>query len=411
MHDVYLGRQPIVDCKQDLVAFELLFHEAVGRGAAVRADVGASAEVLVSAFGELGLEQVLGERRGFVRVDCELLMGDLLYLLPKEQLVLEIPVAAPDGRLPIERLRELKGHGFRLAIEDVRAIDETLVTLLPLVDVVKVDAQSLASGELAALVTALKRWPVAMVAVNVDTAELARACQKLGFELFQGRFFAKPEVLSSRRADLAKGALVRLLTMVLADADLDEIEQEFKRHPDLAFSLLRMVNSVASGLATRIGAVRQAIVVVGRKQLQRWIQLLLYTAGQGQTRLQGALIQTAATRGRLMELLARRELPADIEYQDRAFTCGILSLMHVLMREPLEEIVGQLRLHETVSTALLTRSGSLGRLLALVEVKEENDVDSVSRALQALPFLQLADLVTADLEAVAWAARIDQPAE
>ena len=161
-----------------------------------------------------------------------------------------------------------------------------------------------------------------------------------------------------------------------------------------------------NGAEIQIGTVRQAIVVTGRHQLRRWIQLLLYTVGQPNSRLQGGLLQMAATRGRLMELLAGIERPEDEDYRGRAFMTGILSLLDVLLQMPLPKLLGELNVEADVRAALLESSGALGRLFSLVQKTEEQDVAAVAALVGQLPFLTMEKLVRADAEAAGWAASI-----
>jgi EAL and modified HD-GYP domain-containing signal transduction protein len=119
-------------------------------------------------------------------------------------------------------------------------------------------------------------------------------------------------------------------------------------------------------------------------------------------------MQMAATRGKLMELIAAVDRPRDKEYQDRAFMIGILSLLDVLLGIPMLEIVDELNAPDEVRLAVLERKGRLGRKLALIEAKEKNDVEAVQRILSEFAFMGLSDLTTAELEAASWANRIGE---
>lgn len=149
-------------------------------------------------------------------------------------------------------------------------------------------------------------------------------------------------------------------------------------------------------------------MVLGRKQLQRWVQLLLYTVGRTDSQMMSALMQLAATRGKLMELIATVERPGDKQYQESAFMTGILSLLDTLLGVPLLEILDQINLTDEIRVALLFRKGNLGRLLTLLEEKERNDVKAVSSILAELRFLDLNELIVAELDAVRWTNGLDE---
>jgi len=119
-------------------------------------------------------------------------------------------------------------------------------------------------------------------------------------------------------------------------------------------------------------------------------------------------MQMAATRGKLMELIAIADRPYDRDYHERAFMTGILSLLDTLLSAPLLEILDQLNLLDEVKAALLSREGRLGQLLTLLEKKEGNDTKAISSILAGLSFLSLSELITAELEAICWANGLDE---
>jgi len=408
MQEIFIGRQPILDRKHDLVAYELSFRSGQTAGADVADDVSATANVIVSSYLDLGVQNVLGQQRGFINVTPKLLMSDIIHLLPKTQVVLELRATAETTDEVVRRCGELKQAGYLLALDDVTSVNDKIEWLLPIVSMAKVDLRRVEAEMLPRVVKALEPWPLLLVAESVDSAEQASRCMALGFQMFQGYFFARPQIISGKRAEPSKLALLRLLKLSRDDAEVVDIEQEFKRHPNLTYDLLRMVNSVACGLPRKISSLRQGIAVLGRKQLQRWLQLLLHTAGGPDSGMVSPLMQLAATRGKLMELIAGVDRSYDKDYQDRALMTGILSLLDSMLGVPLAELVGKLSLADEVKAALLTRQGRLGRLLTLVEKKEENDAQAVYRILDELAFLHLGELIAAEMKAVSWAGGVGE---
>lgn len=401
--DIFLGRQPILDRDQRIVAYELLFRAGNTSGAAVTDDMQATASVIHHAFSEMGVQSVLGRQLGFINVSAEMLLSDLVELLPKTQVVLELLETIRADDAIVERCRFLKQQGFMLALDDF-LYDDSYRPLLALVDIVKIDLLQHSQEELRSVVSRLKQWPVRLLAEKVDSAEQAALCHSLGFDLFQGFFFARPLVLSARRADPSQLALIQLLGLVLKDADTQQIEQIFKQHPNLTYNLMRLVNSVASGVHRSIASVSQAIMVLGRKQLQRWLQLLLFTLQSG-TAYPSPLLVLAATRGKMMEVLAAKQ-QHNADYCDEAFMAGILSLIDTLIDKPLAEIVGELNLGERLTAALLRREGELGPLLQLVESVEHPDLDYTNLLLAQAGVLSLSDLTAAEIDAMAWANQV-----
>jgi EAL and modified HD-GYP domain-containing signal transduction protein len=406
--NIFLARQPILDRNQRIVAYELLFRAGNTSGAAVTDDMQATASVIHHAFSEMGVQTVLGSQLGFINVSADMLLSDMIELLPRAQVVLELLETIRVDDAIIERCRALKQLGFTLALDDF-IFDESYRPLLPLVDIIKVDLLLHDQDQLRVIVNQLKQWPVRLLAEKVDSAEQAAYCHSLGFDLFQGYYFARPLVLSAKRADSSQMALIQLLGLVLSDADTAQIEQIFKQHPNLTYNLMRLVNSVASGVHRSITSVSQAILVLGRKQLQRWLQLLMFTLQSGPA-YPSPLLLLAATRGKMMEVLALKQ-QRNADYCDEAFMAGILSLIESLIDKPLVDIVHELNLGERLAAGLLRREGEMGVLLQLVESVEHLDLDYTNALLAQAGGLTLSDLTTAEIEAMAWANQVaDSPA-
>ncbi len=408
MQEIFIGRQPILDRSQNLVAYELLFRSGISLEAEVIDDVSASASVIVNAYTELGLENVLGKRRGFINVNAELLMSDMIHLLPKKQVVLELLETIIITDQVVNRCDELRRAGYQLALDDVVEMTDPIKRLLPLVNIVKIDLLGVTEGALMDLFGQLKSRRVLLLAEKVESIEQARQCREIGFDMFQGYHFARPQIITGKRADPSQLGLLRLLELVMSDAETVIIEQELKRYPTLTFNLVRMVNSAASGLSHEIGSLKQAIVALGRKQLQRWVQLLLYTLGGVDSQKADALMQTATIRGKMMELIAMDQRPHDHQYHDRAFMAGILSLLDTLLGISMPEIVAQINPANEVKLALLSRRGDLGRLLMLLERKESNDIEATSRILTEMGFFSLGELTIVELKALRWVVELDE---
>lgn len=404
---LFLGRQPILDCEQQLFAYELLFRSSSHNAAEFTDGHHATATVIVNAFGELGIEAALGGFCGFINVDEAFLLSDLLELLPKESVVLEILETVRPSPVVIERCRELKAAGFKLALDDVIQVDPAFEALIALVDIIKVDIQYLTLDQLNALVTKLKPLGKKLLAEKVDSREQMEQCQKLGFTLFQGYYFAKPTVIAGKKLDHSQLTLMKLMGLLLSDAEMPALEAALKPEPGLTVSLLRMTNSVGAGTRQRITSLRHAITVLGRRQLQRWLQLLVFTSGK-QSGRSNPLLMLAATRGRLMELLAADLQPGNTAFADHAFMIGIMSLMPAVVGLSLAEIVTQLGLAGDVRDALCDGQGQLGDMLHLAESVENGELDMLTNNLAHLPGLGPKLLNRAQTAALQWTNSIVQ---
>ena len=401
---VFLGRQPILDRRQELFAYELLFRDSAANAANVSDDLAATASVISHTFGELGVDQALGPYKGFINCDANLLLSDLPELLPPDKIVLEVLETVDITPEIVERCAELKRHGFMLAIDDFTHEVERWRPLLLLTDIVKIDLQQLDRHQLLDTTNTLKGYPLRLLAEKVDSREMADVCRNLGYDYFQGYYFARPAVLGGNKLGQSQAALMRLLALVLQDAETSDLENALKQQPGLAFNLLRLTNSVSTGVRMKITSLRHAITVLGRRQLQRWLQLVIYTNPDSKE-FPSPLMHLAATRGRLIELLAARIRPGNKEFEGHAFLTGIMSLMPALLGIPMENVLQGLPLDNSVVEALTSRNGELGAMLSLAESLEQHDSDNTRLLAQRLALN--AGVVNASLtQALAWASNI-----
>lgn len=409
--EIFIGRQPILGRNHELVAYELLFRSGRQKNAAeIPDDLLASAAVISHAFADLGVEQALGPYKGFINCDASLLLSDLLEALPSDKIVLEVLETVDPTPEIVERCRMLKELGYTLALDDFVNFEEKFRPLLDLVEIVKVDLMPLDAANLVSTTQALKKFPLQLLAEKVDSSELAEKCHALGYSYFQGYFFAKPTIIAGKKLGHSQLSLMRLLGLVLEDAETTKLETVLKPEPGLTLNLLRLTNSAATGLRTKITSIRHAITVLGRRQLQRWLQLLLYTDPSGSHAV-SPLLQLAASRGRLMELLGGKLHPGRGDFEDLAFMTGIMSLMPTLMSVCLADILRGIELPSSVRKALDSQEGELGTLLKLTEALEAGDGPACSDLADQLPGLDATTINTCLAQALAWANNIGKQNE
>lgn len=400
--DVFLGRQPILGRNGELLAYEILFRSgAAANHAVITDDIAASAAVIQHAFLDFGIETALGHNLGFINISEALLLSDVIEMLPPRRVVLELLETVRFTPEVIARCRQLHAAGYRLALDDVTSHDPAQAELLPLIEIVKIDILGMPLQHLTGLVKSLQPFRKILLAEKVETNEQYEICHALGFELFQGYFFAKSVTLRGRTIQTSELVLLKLIKLVAADCEIDELENELKRAPELTMRLLRLVNSAAFCRPKKISTLRNAIIVLGRTQLNRLLQIMLFANTSAARTRANPLMQTAVIRGRLMEAVAQGlNQPALIKH---SFMVGMLSLVGVLFGHDLNNIIGMLDLDETIQAALLRREGTLGQLLQLTEAAEIVDHQRVNTLLHELQLGNLDQFSKLQVEALQWA--------
>ncbi|WP_426162489.1 EAL and HDOD domain-containing protein [Pseudoduganella sp. R-34] len=362
----FLARQPILNRSQRLVAYELLYRNAEVHEARVTDGTHATASVIAHAS-ELGMEQVVGDQLAFVNVDTTGLMSDFIHFLPNDKVILEVLESVEPTPDVLKRVQELKQAGYKFALDDVAGESDAVTALRPLMDVIKVDIKQIERGSLPALARNLRNPNQKLLAEKVETVEEFRECMDLGFEYFQGYYFARPVILSGKKITPSQLSIMHLLDLLNQDADQREVERSVKHDPLISLNLLRLVNTPAVGARFRINSVGHALIVLGRRQLQRWLQILLYVKG---SEFDSPLLQMATTRGKTMELVMGHVRPSERVAADIGFTVGIMSLMDALFSVRMGEILDSVNVLDEVRDALLHREGDYGDVLRLIELIE-----------------------------------------
>ncbi|MEN9868023.1 MAG: hypothetical protein RL748_3613 [Pseudomonadota bacterium] len=407
VRDFFLGRQPILNREQNLFAYELLFRSARTGAVTVEDDLSATAAVIAHAA-ELGMDHVIGDRVGFINVDAAVLLSDIVQVLNPKKVVLEIletVKATPELLARIVRLQEL---GYRFALDDVIHNTEDVQQFLPLVEIVKIDIMNMPSAQLSQLSLRFRIEKKKLLAEKVETQEEFESCLALGFDYFQGYYFAKPVVLSGKKIASSEMAILQLMALINSDADSNVLERSIKQDAALSLNLLRLVNTPAAGAKSRIETLGQALAILGRRHLQRWLQILLYAKPGRSAAFQDPLLLMATTRGKLLELIAQKVKPGQRNIADIAFTVGIMSLMDVLFQMPMEEILTKVSVADEVAEALMSRKGWYGAMLKLAEYNEHVDT-ALPLILPSLNQLQLSveDWYQLQLDAFDWVASIN----
>lgn len=219
--------------------------------------------------------------------------------------------------------------------------------------------------------------------------------------------FLMTRATSGKKADVTRLKLLEMLNLIAADADTDALEEIFRHESKLSYSLLRLVNSAANAPRTPITSFAQAINLLGRRQLQRWLQLLVY-ADPNNGQQANPLLQKAAARGRLMEILSAHLAaePGIEQLGDAAFMVGSFSLLDVLLNMSISEILQQLTLPPPIANALVSHKGALGGILELIIQAESRDHAAAQKQLETLPFTGQ-NYVDAQLTALSWASKIN----
>jgi EAL and modified HD-GYP domain-containing signal transduction protein len=397
--DLYLARQPVLDKEQRTVAYELLFRSGAANAFTERDPDRATGQLLHDALLEFGLNSLVGPRKAFINITRQTLVNELYSVLPPDQVVLELLETVSPTWDVIEACRKLKKNGYSLALDDVTAYAREMDPLLELADLVKIDVLATEPEQLAQLVRQLSPFRVRLLAEKVESAAMFRRTADLGFELFQGYFFEKPEVVTSAGIPRFKLNYVQFLQEISRpDLDYAKLEAVIKREVSLSIKLLRFLNSAAFGSRSEITSIKHSLVLLGERAIRRWASVVaLLDLGDDRP---AEVVVTGLVRARFCEALGARVGLADRELS--LFLLGILSVGEALLGHPVHEIVKEISIVPDVKAALLDEDNELSRILRFVLAFERASWDDVSMMLEAMPQLR-PHIADAYRDALRWA--------
>lgn len=397
----FIARQPIFDRNGKVYAYELLFRSGLHNYFDSDDQDQAAASVIANSSLLFGLNEMTSNSRAFINCTRKVLLENYMTVLPKEQAVVEIlEHVEPDSEI-VEACRRLKAEGYILALDDF-VYHKNYEPLLELADIIKVDFLLSNGEEQARLAQMFIPRGIRMLAEKVETYEVYEQAKKMGYQLFQGYFFAKPVIVSRKDIPTNKLQFLRILKDVHADeVDFKKLAQTIQSEVSLSYKLLKLINSAAFALRHKVTSILQALSLLGIREIRSWVSLL--SISQMANDKPAELVVSSLVRARFCEQTALAcgmgGRKADM------FLMGLFSLLDVIMSRPLDEILREITIEEDIQAALTGEPGTMRTNLDLIVAIEKADWDQVTELSNQLQ-VDESEVCTAYMEAVKWAQEI-----
>jgi c-di-GMP-related signal transduction protein len=371
----FVARQPIFDRRQNVFGYELLFRNGLEDYFDADPDMAARSTLDSSLL--FGLNTLCDGRRAFVNCTREVLLKDLITLLPSNQTVVEILESVePDDRI-IAACQRLKEAGYVIALDDF-APNDPRAALCDLADIVKIDIRTTTPEQREKILRACGPQKCRMLAEKVETPQEFREARERGFIYFQGYFFCRPELMMTREVPASRLHYLRLLEVISRpELDLRDLEALIKQEASICYRLLRYLNSPVFGFAREIQSVRHAMVILGERELRRWIRLVVAVSAAEQRCSE--LVLMGLARARFCELLSSR-----LHLESDLFLMGLLSVMDAILEVSMDAILEQLPVDREIKAALLGQPSRLRPLYRLMLAQESGEWDEASSLAQQL---------------------------
>jgi c-di-GMP phosphodiesterase len=342
--DVFIGKQPIFNQNEQVVAYELLYRNKNFNAFPNIDQDEATIDVIINAFFTFGMEKLTENKPSFINFTGNLLMHDFIFKLNPQNVVVEILEDVTISEELIQRIQELKQAGFKIALDDYIydvAPSPLMHRLFNEIDILKVDFMDnspLQQMQIAHFFTTY--YPqVLLLAEKVETRDVYNHAIESGYRMFQGYFFEQPKVVVSRDLEPVIVQYMELMNMLSSDEpDIDELSETIERDVSLTYKLLRLINTTVMVGRKSITSIRQAIMLLGLIELQKWIYVLAIRGNKSST-ANDELIQISLFRSKVCEMLARQK--GQQNYSE-FFLVGMFSNIDGILQMKMEDIVKEL---------------------------------------------------------------------
>jgi EAL and modified HD-GYP domain-containing signal transduction protein len=368
---VVLARQPILDKNQKIFGYEIFSRKNIDSDKSEEHyDAKSDNNVIFNILSTFGTEGLLQGKNAFLNCILEDNNLDSFELISPKNVILEIQKPQQKTAEVIQdfenKIKTLKTKGYKIAFASY-VFEQGYEKLLVLGNFLKIDIKI--EKELKPLVRKARMNNLKIVAEKVENMQEFERCFELDFDYYQGYFFSKPINLEAKITNPSVNNLIRLMNLTMQEADFKEIESVLKTDPTLSFKLLRYLNSYGVGHGIKVDSFQKALLILGYKQLFKWLSILFTNAKQSKN--SEVVAKTALVRAKFMEMIANEKM--NKAKADHCFVVGLFSLLDAMLNVRMDVALGAINIADEIKSAILDKEGEYAPLLALILSLENND--------------------------------------
>ncbi|MBS4190856.1 EAL domain-containing protein [Bacillus sp. FJAT-49705] len=367
--EVFVARQPIFNANEDVYGYELLYRRNQDENAFPDMDGDqATTELIINSFLNIGIDKLSNGKPCFINFTENLLKLRLPTYFQPRDIVVEILESIEPSKELVQICKDLKELGYQIALDDYVFNEENSYSyeLLKHIDIVKVDFLFTPKKMRDKVESIVKRMNLKMVAEKVETREEFEEGKRKGYHYFQGYFFAKPTVISTRDVPTYFHSYYEMIQHLSTnDPCIDRITELIEKDISLSYKLLKLINSPAYRPKQKINSIRQAVVLLGLIELEKWIYVLAVRESTIEKReISQENIQLSLTRAKMCEEIEKIRMKRNPS--PSYFMTGMFSIMDSILRIPMSMILKDLPLEEDICDALNGKGNPLKEVLDLV---------------------------------------------
>lgn len=370
--DIFIARQGIYNADEEVVAYELLYRNSLKNNFNESIEDEIATYKVIENISSFGLDILTDEKKAFINFPEELINKNIATLLPKEKVVIEILENVNPTKEVLDNLSELKNKGYEIALDDVEnEID--IIKFAKVIDVVKVDFVLSNYNSRKNMAKICKKLNIKMLAEKIETIEELEEAKSLGFEFFQGFYFSKPSILLGKDIAIKNTSIFTILVeLVRENFDIDHVENIMKTDVALTYKFFKFINSSYFNFFNEISSIKQAIMLIGRQELRKWLSILSVVEMTSSKNDEYA--KNTVIRARFSEEIALIVAPSESE---SAFMVGLFSNLHIMVEKDINYVVDTLPVTSKIKEALLGKDNILRNILDLVLAYEQVEEEKI----------------------------------
>jgi len=371
MENIMVGRQPILDKKENLFAYELLFRSP--KSNEIKDGEKATAEVIMNSLESIGLSNLTQNKPAFINFTAKMIKNKIFDILSSDSIYIEILETVEVDEEIVEICKELKSQGFKIVLDDFE-FKESLIELVKIADIIKIDFLNTTKKvrkETLYLIKSKYNKDVKFLAEKIENYSHLKEAKKFDYDYYQGFYFTKPDIISGRKVEPFKQSYVNILEELNKEyPDFRQIENYIKQDLSMSYSLLRLVNSAAYGYD--INSIRQGIVLLGVDKLKKWS--LLYSFKSLNSKKPDILLITSLTRAYFAESLKQH-----LDIDEDLFILGMFSLINAYLDRDLKDVLPLISMKSKFKDALISKEGKLGEVIKIIEIYEKSNWQDLNK--------------------------------
>ena len=370
--DIFIARQGIYDESGKTIAYELLYRNSMENSYDSQVEDEVSTYKVIENISSFGLDILTNKKRAFVNFSEALIKKDIATLLPMDNVVIEVLETVSPSQEIIDKLLFLRDLGYCIALDDVTYFEQIL-KFVGAIEIVKIDFLLSTKEDRKNIAYVCNKYNIDMLAEKVETADELREAKELGCVFFQGYYYSKPSIFLGKDIAVKNTSIFMLLIeLIKDDYDIDKVEYIIKTDVALTYKFLKFINSSYFNFVQEIKSIKQAIMLIGREELRKWLSILSVAE---MSSVNDGYANTIIIRAKFCEEIAKT---IHCENETSAFMVGLFSNIHLMIEKDINYVVNELPLNYEIKNALLGEQNVLRDVLDLALAYENMDGNKIT---------------------------------